>query len=106
MLETHDHKIYEEDEENLPDLRTNTLASIVQTSSSSSTSKTLERMMDRSYFKDWIRQGLIAPDYNLALNKGQTYSSSMTTEPFRVTTVNHRYNLASTYPALLLVPAK
>ena len=109
MVETHDHhKIYEEDEENnLTDIRTNTLASIVQTSSSSnSTSKTLERMMDRSYFKDWIRQGLIAPDYNLAMNKGQTYSSSMSSEPFRVTTVNHRYSLANTYPALLLVPAK
>ena len=79
----------------------------MQTSSSSnSTSKTLERMMDRSYFKDWIRQGLIAPDYNLALNKGQTYSSSMSSEPFRVTTVNHRYSVANTYPALLLVPAK
>lgn len=104
MIETHDHKIYEEDEENPENLRTATLASIVQ--SSSSNSKTLERMMERSYFKDWVRIGLISPDYNLAVTKGQAYVSSMQNESFRVTTVNHRYNLAPTYPALLLVPSK
>ena len=106
MVETHDHKIYEEDEDGT-EHRTATLASIVQsTTSGSSSSKTLERMMERSYYKDWIRQGLISPDYNLAATKGQAYVSSMQNESFRVTTVNYRYALAITYPALLLVPAK
>ena len=107
MVETHDHKIYEEDEEGpTNDLRTATLASIVQSTTSSSSSKTLERMMERSYYKDWVRQGLISPEYNLAATKGQAYVSSMQNESFRVTTVNYRYSLALTYPALLLVPAK
>ena len=59
--------------------------------------------MERTYYKDWIRLGLIAPDYNVAISKGQTLGSN---ESFRVTTVNHRYALAMTYPALLLVPYK
>ena len=67
---------------------------------------TLERLMDRSYFKDWIRIGLISADYNLAASKGQSYASSMQNEVFRVTTINYRYAVAGTYPALLLVPAK
>ena len=95
-------------DEPAPDLRTSTLASIVHstTSMSTSTSKTLERMMDRSYYKDWVRLGLIAPEYNLAITKGQTYASSMQNESFRVTTVNYRYALAINYPSILLVPAK
>lgn len=103
---THDHKIYEVDEESgSQEIKTAaTLASIVQTSSSSS--KTLERMMSRSYYKDWVRLNLISSEYNLAATKGQAYASSMHNESFRVTTVNYRYNLATTYPALILVPAR
>ena len=82
------------------------LASIVQRDTNPSQSKTLERMMERSYYKDWVRLGLISPDYNLAVTKGQAYVSSMQHESFRVTTVNYRYTLANTYPALLLVPSK
>ena len=63
-------------------------------------------MMDRSYYKDWIRLGLIPPDYNLTGTKGQTYASTGQNESFRVTTVNYRYAVAVTYPALLLVPAR
>ena len=82
------------------------IVSIVQRENNSSSSKTLERLMERSYYKDWVRLGLISPDYNLAVTKGQAYVSSMQNESFRVTTVNYRYTLANTYPALLLVPAK
>ena len=98
------HKI-EEENENESEIRPNALAAIVQTTTSSS-SKTLERMMDRSYYKDWIRLGLIPNDYNLAGTKGQTYASAGQNESFRVTTVNYRYSVAPTYPALLLVPAR
>ncbi len=106
MVEMSTHHEEDEDAININELKTNTLASIVQTSSSSSASKTLERMMDRSYFKDWIRLGLIPADYNLTTSKGQAYSSTMANEPFRVTTINYRYSVAPTYPALLLVPSR
>lgn len=59
------------------------------------------RLSEKSYFKDWIRQGLISPDYNINY-KGQHHSN----ESFRVSTVNNRYAVAETYPALLLVPSR
>lgn len=59
--------------------------------------------MERSYFKDWIRLGLISQDYTLTTAKSQQYHQH---ESFRVTTVNMRYSVTSSYPALLMVPAR
>ena len=59
-------------------------------------------MSERSYFKDWIRLGLIGPDYVLSVSGSKTHQP---TDSFRVTTVNYRYSVVSTYPALLIVPA-
>lgn len=44
-------------------------------------SKTLERLTERSYVRDWTRQGIIT----------NTNSSSKTKDPFRVTSVNSAY---------------
>ena len=67
-----------------------------------SNSKSLERLSERSYFKDWIRLGLIGSDYVLTVAGSKTHQP---TDSFRITTVNYRYNVAPTYPALLVVPA-
>lgn len=48
--------------------------------------RTLERLSERSYARDWQRCGLAA-------------------EPFRLTPVNAAYSLCRSYPALLAVPA-
>ena len=107
--ELHTHQEENETENNENTNKASALAAIVSSNSSTSTSKTLERMMERSYYKDWIRLGLIPPDYNLTdRTKGQTYATSGSgqQDSFRVTTVNHRYAVANTYPALLLVPAR
>ena len=64
--------------------------------------KSLERLSDRSYFKDWIRLGLINSDYVLSVAGSKLHGP---TESFRVTTVNYRYSAVASYPALLLVPA-
>ncbi|QQP48749.1 Uncharacterized protein FKW44_009166, partial [Caligus rogercresseyi] len=80
-------------------------------------SKTLERLVERSYFKDWVRQGMIPGNYSIAShNKSSSHSNTLNGRPnnelhpdvteFRVSSVNHRYSLCQTYPALLLVPAK
>lgn len=113
MVETTSHYA-EEDEhaETLSDVhvKTSTLAPII--SSTQSTSKTLERLMERSYYKDWIRLKLISAEHSLMSasgikNQGFASSSSHSDhESFRVSTVNYRYSMAITYPALLLVPAK
>ena len=67
-----------------------------------SNTKSLERLSERSYFKDWIRLGLIGSDYVLSAAGSKMQQP---TESFRVTTVNYRYSVASSYPALLVVPS-
>ncbi|XP_040568639.1 myotubularin-related protein 13 [Lepeophtheirus salmonis] len=80
--------------------------------------KTLERLSERSYFKDWVRLGIIPSDYNISMNNKSNHHNSNTlngrinnelhydVSEFRVSTVNHRYTMCQSYPALLLVPAK
>ncbi|XP_060530285.1 myotubularin-related protein 13 isoform X2 [Cylas formicarius] len=55
--------------------------------------KTLERMVERSYVKDWQRLGICSPINNKA---GQ--------DQFRLTSINSIYTVCRSYPALLVVP--
>ena len=59
-------------------------------------SKTLERLRERSYVKDWQRLGLYNPE--------TSPNSKQVTEQFRVTPVNSAYMVCRSYPALLLMP--
>lgn len=59
--------------------------------------KTLERLQERSYVRDWQRLGI----YN---NSGSP-TSKASTEQFRLTSVNFMYMMCRSYPALLVVPA-
>ena len=86
-------------------------------SSSFSNTKTLERVMERSYFRDWLRLKLIPADYTVSSTSGggknaigatasATAAAATGEATFRVSTINFRYQLAMTYPALLLVPSR
>ena len=62
----------------------------------------LERLAERSYYKDWMRLELIPADYTLTYqSKSHNHNAS-----FRVSTSNTRYEVSKTLPALLLVPAR
>lgn len=56
--------------------------------------KTLERLSERSYVRDWYRLGLYA---------NGPYSNRRN-EPFRLSSVNCAYMICRSYPALLIVP--
>lgn len=56
--------------------------------------KTLERLTERSYVRDWSRLGL-----------GTHSSNNKNKEPFRITTVNSAYMMCRSYPALLVMPS-
>ncbi|VEN53895.1 unnamed protein product [Callosobruchus maculatus] len=58
--------------------------------------KTLERLQERSYVRDWQRLGLC--------NSGSSPSGKLAPDQFRLTTVNSIYMMCRSYPALLLVP--
>lgn len=58
-------------------------------------SKTLEKLSERSYCKDFQRLGLGA--LNGSNNKGKS-------EGFRISSVNSNYTICRSYPALLVVP--
>lgn len=60
--------------------------------------KTLERLSERSYVRDWYRLGLCS-------TMSANCSSRQNTEPFRISTVNSRYTLCHSYPALLVMPS-
>ncbi len=75
-------------------------------SSNVSNNKTLERLAERVYFHDWKRQGLLPQDYVLTASGGKGHHHHTGAEPFRVTTINCRYGLVPSYPALLLVPSR
>ncbi len=83
-------------------------------SASSNSHKSLERLVERIYFRDWVRLGLVSGDlplknyhqqqqHHLQYFQGGGNSSESS---FRVTTVNSRYSLTPSYPALLLVPSR
>ena len=79
--------------------------------SSSSNTKTLERIMERSYFRDWLRLKLIPAEYTISATSsgGKSVGGGAAAggeAAFRVSTINFRYQLAMTYPALLLVPSR
>ncbi|XP_011302109.1 myotubularin-related protein 13 isoform X1 [Fopius arisanus] len=57
--------------------------------------KTLERLSERSYVRDWYRLGLCP--------NGIEYDKRRN-EPFRLTSVNCAYMICRSYPALLVVP--
>ncbi|XP_054263415.1 myotubularin-related protein 13 [Macrosteles quadrilineatus] len=57
-------------------------------------SKTLERLTERSYVRDWTRLGLVT----------QSNSGGKSKEPFRITSVNSAYMMCRSYPALLVMP--
>ncbi|CAG9832784.1 unnamed protein product [Diabrotica balteata] len=58
--------------------------------------KTLERLQERSYVRDWQRLGIC--------NNGGS-STNKVAEQFRITSVNYLYMVCRSYPALLVVPA-
>ena len=63
--------------------------------------KTLERVVERSYCRDYQRLNLaMPPNATLTPSKGPNKGES-----FRISTVNSNYNLCRTYPALITVPA-
>lgn len=63
--------------------------------------KTLERVMERSYCKDFQRLNLAAsPNSSGTLTQGGKVKG----DSFRISTANSQYNLCRTYPALLVVP--
>jgi len=63
-------------------------------------SKGLERLSERRYYKDWVRLGL----GNLDLVSVKTTAQS--SEPTRISIVNHRFALARSLPSLLVVPGR
>lgn len=56
--------------------------------------KTLERLSERSYVRDW---------YRLGLYMSGTHTNHRN-EPFRLSQVNCAYMMCRSYPALLIVP--
>lgn len=61
-------------------------------------SKTLERLIERSYVKDWQR-------LNLCNLNSASSPNRLGTDQFRLTTVNSVYMMCRSYPALLVMPA-
>ena len=62
--------------------------------------KTLERVVERSYCKDFQRLNLAStPNISGTLTPGKIKGDS-----FRISTANSNYNLCRSYPALLVVP--
>lgn len=59
--------------------------------------KTLERLVERSYVRDWQRLGLC--------NTNTSPTTKQTTEQFKITTVNSMYMMCRSYPALLITPS-
>ncbi|CAG9860140.1 unnamed protein product [Phyllotreta striolata] len=59
--------------------------------------KTLERLQERSYVRDWQRLGLC--------NNSSSPTTKQSADQFRLTSVNSIYMMCRSYPALLVVPA-
>jgi hypothetical protein len=58
---------------------------------SSSNTKSLERLSERSYFKDWVRLKLISAD---SMSSGTSKGQIQAAEPCRLTTINDRYGFS------------
>lgn len=58
--------------------------------------KTLERLSERSYVRDWYRLGLCS-------TMSANCSSRQNTEPFRISTVNSRYTLCHRFVINMIV---
>lgn len=80
----------DEDELSIDDFEVNIPSGI---SSHVTDAKTLERMVERSYVRDWSRLGLGGG------------GGSKSKEQFRISTVNSAYLICRSYPALLVMPA-
>ena len=63
--------------------------------------KTLERVVERSYSKDFQRLNLASPPNTT----GTLTPAKSKSDSFRISTGNTNYSLCRTYPALLVVPA-
>ncbi|RZF38820.1 hypothetical protein LSTR_LSTR000523 [Laodelphax striatellus] len=61
--------------------------------------KTLERLVERVYVKDWMRLGL-----GCTTSSSGGSSSSKNKDPFRITSINSTYSVCQSYPALLVMP--
>ncbi|XP_048526749.1 myotubularin-related protein 13 isoform X3 [Dendroctonus ponderosae] len=59
--------------------------------------KTLERMVERSYVRDWKRLGVC--------NNTSPLNTKGAPDQFRLTSVNSMYSMCRSYPALLVVPS-
>lgn len=68
---------------------------------SASDSKSMEKLMERSYYKDWKRMGLGTLHKTVNLNASTILSKA---ESFRISYVNCNYMICRSYPALLVVP--
>jgi myotubularin-related protein 5/13 len=64
-------------------------------------SKSMERLMERSYYKDWKRMSLGTLHKSVNLNASSILSKA---ESFRISFVNCNYGICRSYPALLVVP--
>ncbi|XP_059480805.1 myotubularin-related protein 13 isoform X3 [Neocloeon triangulifer] len=67
-----------------------------------SDAKTLERLSERSYVRDWSRLGFCSDSSTSVLSNGTM--NRQRTDPFRITTVNHAHMVCYSYPAMLVVP--
>lgn len=64
-------------------------------------SKSVEKLMERSYYKDWKRMGLGTLHKTVNSNASTILSKA---ESFRISFVNCNYAICRSYPALLVVP--
>ena len=67
-----------------------------------SDSKSLERIMERSYYKDYKRLGLGSINKTGSSSSSSSYFSKA--ESFRISTLNSTYAVCRSYPALVVVP--
>lgn len=95
-LPTPDDFVLQDDDLSVDDFDPGTTTSLVPPAPTDT--KTLERLAERSYVRDWQRLGLC----NANSSPGNSKSGS---DQFRLTTVNSIYMMCRTYPALLLMPS-
>lgn len=74
---------------------------VVSPSLSSSDPKTVDRMLDRPYAKEWKRLGIASFPRNNGTGIGNMLNKG---EAMRFSFANTNYSICSTYPALLVVP--
>lgn len=89
--------VFSVSDEEAPHFPTGTLIS-----SPPADAKTMERITERSYYKDYRRLGLNCPNRNAA-NSAASILNKI--DSFRISSVNMSYTVCRTYPALVVVPA-